>query len=130
MKNLSTSPEVIEAPKSHEPHSQDNQQASSDHLFQTSMEDEDSRTISKGENSLVHENDGFTTCLSVATIFIQEITNSKEDNLYRMVEEDVQRCPNKEMDPYDQDYIERWFQAIVTSKHHYLLQEFFISYHL
>ena len=94
------------------------------------MEDEDSCTISNGEKSLAPENEGFTTCLSAATICIQEITNSKEDSLYNMVEEDVQCCPNKEMDPKYQDYIERWFQSIFTSKHYSLLQKLFVSYHL
>jgi hypothetical protein len=69
----------------------------------TTIEDQDSCTISKGDKSLAPENEGFTTCLSFATLCIQEITNSKEDNLYGMVEEDVQRCPNKEMDPDHQD---------------------------
>lgn len=93
--NLSTSLEVIKEPKPHEPHSEDNLQASTDHFFQTNMEDEDSCTTFEGDKSLEPESEEFTTCLLAALVCTQETTHPKEDNLYGMVEEDVQHCLNE-----------------------------------
>ena len=39
--------------------------------------------------------------------------------MHGMVEEEIQ---NEKEDQGHHDYIERWFQNIITSKHHYLLQ--------
>ena len=43
-----------------------------------------------------------------------------------MVEEDIQ---NEEEDQGHHDYIEQWFQIVITSKHHYILQQLLVSDH-
>ena len=89
---------MIEEPKPHEPHSQDNLQASTDHLFQTTMEAKDLWTTFDGVHPLEPEIKKILTCVSPDILCTQETTHRKEDNLYGMEEEDIQHGLNKEMD--------------------------------
>lgn len=86
-------------------------------------------TIYDKEQPLAYENVEFTICLSTTLVCTQDNIDPKEDSLYGMAEEDVHHCTNEEMDQEHGDCIERWFQAIITSKHHYLLQQLLVSYH-
>ena len=90
-------------------------------------ETEESWTISTGEKSLEPEIKECSTCLSITLTSIPETTYSE---LHGMTKEDVQHYLNEERGQDHHDYITHWFQTIITSRHHSLLPQPFVSYHL
>ena len=105
VKSLSTSPEVIEEPNFHETQPYEELESSNNHVFQYLEETEDLWTTSIGEKPLKLE--------------IEEAN-----------EEDMQHCPNEEMNQDHYDYIEHWFQTSTPARHHSFLQTLLASYNL
>jgi hypothetical protein len=79
-----------------------------------------------GEQTIEPEIEEFPPCPSSDPLCIQEVN---QEDLYGMVEEDIQSGPNEEVNQGYHDYIEHWFQMTIRLKHHSLLQQLFTSYH-
>ena len=90
VKKLSTSPEVIEEPKLHEPHSQDDLQTSIYSPFPIVEEIKESCTTSDGEQPLEPEIEEFLTCLSSNLQCTQETNYIIEEDLHSMTKERFQ----------------------------------------
>ena len=105
------------------------QEVSFDYPYQTNKETVDSCNTSYGKHPLKPDTEDFLKCLSSNLPSTQNPNHPQEENLHGMMEEDVNLCPTKETDQENQDYIEWWFQEIITSKHHYLVQQLLVSYH-
>jgi len=105
VKNLSTSLEVIAEPDFYDPQPHEELESSNNHVFQSLGETEDLWATSVGEKLLN-----------------LEIGEAKE--------EDMQHCPNEEMDQDRYDYIKHWFQTSNPARHHSLLHTFLASYNL
>ena len=118
VKNLSTSPKVIKEQAFHEPRRQEDIETSSSHLFQPIEEIVEPWITYDGEQPLEPEIEELLTCLSPDLLYIQNTNHPKEGNLHGMAVEDI---PNEKEDQGYHDYIEQWFQTMITSKKHYLL---------
>jgi len=105
VKNLSTSREVIEELDFHEPQPPEELKSYNNHIFQSLEETEDLWTKSIGEKTLKLE--------------------IKEAN-----KEEMQHCPNEEMNQDHYDYIKHWFQTSTPARHHYFLHTLLESYNL
>ena len=90
-------------------------------------ETKDSWTISTGEKSLEPKTKEHSICLSITFTSISKTTYSE---LHGMAKEDVHHYLNEERDQDHHDYIEHWFQKIITSRHCSLLPQPFVSHHL
>ena len=98
-KNLSTSLEILEGPKFPE--------LQKDFSYQSMKEAEKLGTTSNGEQSLRSEIEEFSTCISTYPSGTKEINHSKEEDMCK-------------------DYIENWFQEVITPQSHFLLRHFLL----
>jgi len=84
VKNLSSSPEVIEEQQIHEPHPHEDI-----HPFHLVEEIKESWTTSNGEKPLEHEIEEFLTCLSPNPLSTQVDSHHVIEGLHGMVKEDM-----------------------------------------
>jgi len=96
---------VIKEPYFHEPQPHEELESSINHIFQYLEEIQDLWTTSIGKKLLK-----------------PKIEEAKE--------EDMQHCPNEEIDQDHYDYIEHWFKTSTPTRHHSLLHTFLASYNL
>jgi hypothetical protein len=118
VKNLSTSLKFIKELEFHE-----EPKASTDHLFQSMEEIEDSCTTYDGERPLEPEIEELLPCLSTNPICINH------SDLCGITKEDGQHCLNEEVHQEHYSYIECWF-TIIFEPHHYFLLHLLVSNHL
>jgi hypothetical protein len=87
---------------------------------------EDSWITSDGEKTLEPEIEEFLACLSPDPLCIQECNKKISKDLHGMTKEDMQTIANEQESQGNKDYIETWFQTIIS---HNIPPLFNISWH-
>ena len=109
VKNLSTSPEILEESRSYE--------IENDFPCQNVKEDEKLWTKYGGEKSLRPEIKEFSTSISADPLCTSEGNHPKEEDLHNMMKESIEFTVDEH-----QDYIEIWFQEVIRPQYYSLLQ--------
>jgi hypothetical protein len=109
VKNLSTSPEILEESRSYE--------LQNDFPCQNVKEAEKLWTTSGGEKSLRPKIEEFSTSISTDPLCTSEINHPKEEDLHSMMKESIEITVDEH-----QDYIEIWFQEVIRPQYYSLLQ--------
>ena len=122
VKNLSSSPEVIEEQLIHEPHPQEYIQPCN-----IDEENEESWTTYNGEKPLEPDIEEISTCLYVDPLRTQENSHPIIKYLHGMVEEDMSNELNKEVNLELFYFIEIWFQATIRPYHSFIFPYFLTS---
>jgi hypothetical protein len=100
VKNLNTSPEILEESRSYE--------LQNDFPFQNAKETEKLWTTPSREQSLRPKIEEFSTSISADPLCTSKINHPKEEDLHSMMKESIEITVDKH-----QDYIEIWFQEVI-----------------